>query len=168
MANDLINKPGLKLVPKPDPSSLTQEDRLLLLQRGNPMGGFRLDCGPVRPYLVVITTEAPDPTKEPGDSTIARLPQAVTSPSAPEAPVSATPPSSRRRVCGTPAFLATWNEVMSNSSPPPQAVTSRSTPEAAPPVSAAPRLWHQFCNRTHHFQAISDLPTSLPSPDSEG
>lgn len=33
----------------------------------------------------------------------------------------------------------------------------------APPISPAPRLWHQFCNRTLHITAIPDVPTSLPS-----
>jgi len=41
----------LKLVPKPDPRSLTSEDMLLLLKRGDPNGPIKLDCWPARPYL---------------------------------------------------------------------------------------------------------------------
>ena len=56
---------------------------------------------------------------ESAPSTDEAPPQAVTSPSAPAAapPVSPASPLSRRRVCGTPALVETWDEVMSNSSP---------------------------------------------------
>lgn len=47
----------LKPVLKPGPDSLTPEERLLLLQRGDPNGPIRLDCWPARPYLAVVSNE---------------------------------------------------------------------------------------------------------------
>lgn len=49
MANKQSDKRHLKPVPKPEPDSLTPEARLLLLQRGDPNGPIRLDCGPAAP-----------------------------------------------------------------------------------------------------------------------
>lgn len=59
MKENQANRRLLKAVPTPDPNSLTPEDRLLLLSRGNPSGGFRLECWPARPYLGVISNETP-------------------------------------------------------------------------------------------------------------
>lgn len=50
---------------------------------------------------------------------------------------------------------------------PPHELTPPSAPETAPLLSPAPRLWHRYCNRTRHIPDISDVPTSLPPPESD-
>lgn len=72
MANNLANKHGLKLVPKPAPSSLTLEDIMLLLKRGDPNGPIRLECCPARPYLGVVSNETLA-LKEPRDNAFAEV-----------------------------------------------------------------------------------------------
>jgi hypothetical protein len=48
----------LSAVPTPAPGSLTPEQALLLLKKGNPTGPYFLECSKARPYLMLISRQA--------------------------------------------------------------------------------------------------------------